>query len=134
MHIIYSRLNYKEMLKDDGYSNSEIDYALEKCNLNWNDVAVQWAEEEVEYDIQHYDDSFMTREDLESGLLNNGFTSSEIEYVKKNSKIEWKYEALKCLKVNSDESTTKEEATNILNENGFTADEIEYALNECGIN
>jgi SOS response regulatory protein OraA/RecX len=130
----WTRDELMQWLKDDEFTDSEIDYAIENCNIDWNDAAVKWAEELIEYDIQHYEDCFVTRENLESSLLNNGFTSSEIEYVKKNAKIEWKYEALKCLKLNLDESITKEEATNILNESGFTADEIEYALNECGIN
>jgi hypothetical protein len=50
----------------------------------------------------------------------------------KNSNIEWKYEAVKCIESDSSE-LTKEEATNLLKEYGFTDDEIEYALNTCGI-
>jgi hypothetical protein len=75
----------------------------------------------------------MTRKHLESSLFNEGFTSSEIEYVKKNAKIEWKYEAVKCVNILGN-NTSKKEATEILKMHKFTDNEITYALNACGIN
>jgi SOS response regulatory protein OraA/RecX len=118
-----SKKEIRDQLKHDGYTDSQIQYAIENLVVDWNKEALDSAYSYLEL----FNDS---KKEIRDQLKHDGFTDSQIQYALSNVKANWNQEALKAaqtyIKLFND---TKEELRSQLKHDGFTDSEIEYALN-----
>ena len=70
-----SKSDYVNYMKDEGYTNSEIDYCLKKYKVDWNEQAEGQARA---YLSAAYGD--LSSEDLKGLLEGAGYTESQINY------------------------------------------------------
>ena len=83
-----SESSVRDYLDWDGYTSSEIEYAIKNCNVDWNEQAVKYAKKELSED-------FESKESLKSSLEGGGFTESQVEYALEACKdTDWNEQAL----------------------------------------
>lgn len=69
----FSESGLRDQLEFEGFSSSEIDYAIEHCGANWNEQCAECAQD-------YLDSMSMSRSELYDQLEYEGFTSSQIAY------------------------------------------------------
>lgn len=69
----FSESELRDQLEYEGFSSSEIDYAIEHCGANWNEQCAECAQD-------YLDSMSMSRSELHDQLEYEGFTSSQIAY------------------------------------------------------
>lgn len=69
----FSESGLRDQLEFEGFSSSEIDYAIEHCGANWNEQCTECAQD-------YLDSMSMSRSELYDQLEYEGFTSSQIAY------------------------------------------------------
>ena len=69
----FSESGLRDQLEYEGFSSSEIDYAIEHCGANWNEQCAECAQD-------YLDSMSMSRSELYDQLEYEGFTSSQIAY------------------------------------------------------
>lgn len=69
----FSKSGLKDQLEYEGYTESEIEYAVENCGANWKEQAALMAQEYLDY-------SSFSRQELIDQLEFEGFTSEQAEY------------------------------------------------------
>lgn len=69
----FSRSGLISQLEFEGYSTSEVEYAVDNVGANWNEQAAKKAEQYLKY-------SSFSRSGLLDQLLFEGFTQSQAEY------------------------------------------------------
>jgi SOS response regulatory protein OraA/RecX len=113
------------MSEDELFSDSEIKYAFDHRDVNWNEQALGCLKEKI--DQYPYSKKCIESELLESEL----FTESEVKYAFEHANIDWNEQALLAAKNEYliDESISKEQLINELEEMGFTKEQSEKAAN-----
>ena len=124
------RVNLREVLTKEGFSRTEIDYALSNANINWNKQAVKRAN----IYINTYKDKIV-RANLREVLNKEGFAETEVEYALNN--IDWNEQAVKRANIYIElynGSIDREKIKKYLTEiEGFAETEVEYALSQVGL-
>lgn len=69
----FSESGLRDQLEFEGFSSSEIDYAIEHCGANWNEQCAECAQD-------YLDSMSMSRSELYDQIEYEGFTSSQIAY------------------------------------------------------
>ena len=76
----------------DLFTESEAQYAIEHCNVDWKQSALAWANE-----YSGPDHLFVTPRILKEDLLMRSYTSDEVNYAITNCDIDWNERALHSL-------------------------------------
>ncbi len=124
----FSKADLEDQLLYHGFSQSEVDSAIRKCNANWNEQALIKAKSYLKM-------GGFSKEDLTEQLEYHEFLPSEINYAIANCNANWKQQALTKAKsyLKMDKTWTRSSLRRQLEYHGFTYEEIQYALNNCGI-
>lgn len=119
-------------LKEGGFCDNEISWALEHLSIDWS----KKAEETAFYYLE--DDDGFSRKQLKRMLMLEGFSDSIIQQVIELSKIDWCAQALKIINADvewskrSELSTTPNELKKeLIDDNGFSKEEAQYAVEHC---
>ncbi len=124
-----SRKYYIDRLTYKKFTQSEIDYALNKSGFDWNEEAKLYAQrissEKSEIEVRDY-------------LRNENFTEDNIEYAMENCGIDWNEQAFLFmsnyrhhLDPRSQYYVSKEEFIKIMvEEHKFTQEQAEYGINK----
>ena len=124
--LAFSKKGLKGQLEFEGYTDSEIDYAINNCDADWKKQALKSAK-------SYLDSLSFSKKGLIKQLEFEKFEDNEIEYAINNCNANWYEEAVECAKsyLNSS-SFSRDSLYNQLEFEDFEADEIEYALTEVG--
>lgn len=134
-----SKSDYLSYMKGKGYTDSEINYCLKQCNVDWNEQAEGQARAYLESAS-----SDLTSEELKNMLKNVGYTDFQINYalnaIENDKDISYEdtptsneqnalREASQYL--STSQHFSKSELKNQLKYEGYTDAESEYAVNNC---
>lgn len=123
----------------DAFSDTEADYAIENANVDWKEHALKkfndFLSNNPEY-IEFYTPANFNL-DLQF-LTDDGFTNTEISYVRQNHKIDWNANALAVIrkKISEYPPETTHYTPKGLKETtlfDFSDTQKEYAIKNCGI-
>ena len=119
-----SKKALKQQLEFDGYSNSEVQYALNNITANWSQEALDA--------VKDYLDIFdMSIKEIRSQLEFDGYTDNEIQYALANMNFNGRKEALDAAKDYIELfNMSKEDLREQLEFDGYTEEEIQYALDQ----
>lgn len=124
----YSKSKLTEELVRLGYDSNSIIEAIEKCDADWEEEALELAHKRL-------DSSYYSYESLYEQLKYQEFTEKEIEYALKKCGADWKKEALELAHKRLDDSAySYSRLYDQLIYGGFTEEESLYALENCGAN
>jgi SOS response regulatory protein OraA/RecX len=133
----FSKKGLKEQLEFEGFTSSEIQYALDNVKVDYNQQALKAAQKYLDSEYQNG----FSKEELRKQLEFEGFTSSEIQYALNNVKTDYKQQALKAAQgyLDSEYQTgfSKEGLIQQLKDEfgeEFTDEEIQYALSNVKVN
>ena len=117
---------------DKGYSVEDSEYAVNNCDINWNNQALLYIEH-----IDTEEGPYGPKSDYITALTDYDFTESQALYAIENYDINWYLHALSCLAhfvedLSGDLIPDKYECIEALEDWGFSKMEIEYALQEYG--
>ena len=82
----FSKSGLTEMLTYEGYSKTDIDYAIKQSNIDWNQQAKKSA-------IAYIKSMPFSKKGLTSQLRYDGFTKAQAKYGVKKCKANWKKQA-----------------------------------------
>ena len=118
----------RDQLEYEGFSSSEIDYAIKNCNADWKAQCLKKAKAYLS------SGSGFSEEGLKDQLEYEEFSSTEISYAIKNCGADWKDQCAKKAKayVKSNSKFTKSTLRSQLNYEGFTSSQIDYGLKAAG--
>ena len=123
----YSKGYLKDMLELDqeieGFSDDDIDWAVENCGADWYQQALEYTNETAE----NLGDS---KSEFESFLVYQEFSEAEAAYAIENCSVSWKKAACTALSdlIEYGDNYTERELREHMEEDGFTDDEIAYAF------
>lgn len=126
-----SRKESPRMLKDLGYSQEEVDYAISQ--ISWSEAALKCLNKTVEYEVLEQLEVFPL--ELRKSLTDFQFTSSEINYAMNNCYMSWNELAAhtaKCMYWFMPDLTSIQ-AKDKLVAGGYTEPQATYGINNCGI-
>ena len=110
----------------EGFSSSEIDYAIKNCGANWNEQALLKAKNYLEY-------SAFSESGLKDQLDYEGFSSSQVDYGVKNCGANWNEQAAKKAEDYMDTMDfSKQGLIDQLLFEGFTEAQAEYGAESVG--
>lgn len=125
----YAYEELKNQLIDDGYAEADIEWALEKYGIDWNEQAILSAKDYLE-------SSAFSEKGLIGQLTSDGYTQEQAEYGVANCGADWseqaKLDALDYLEY-EDVFNSVEAMTDQLKADEFTDEQIEYAIEQAGI-
>lgn len=123
----FSREGLINQLEYEGYTNSEVTYAVENCGADWNEQAVKSAK-------NYLNVSAFSRSGLIGQLEYEGFTSSQAEYGVANCGANWNEQAVRCAKAYLDIMTfSREGLIQQLEYEGFTHEQAVYGVEQNGL-
>lgn len=124
----FSEEGLRDQLDYEGFSSSEIDYAIRNCSADWKAQCLKKAKAYLSRG------SGFSEEGLEDQLEYEEFASTEISYAIKNCGADWNDQCAKKAKayVKSNSKFTKSSLRSQLNYEGFTSSQIDYGLKAAG--
>ena len=124
----FSEEGLRDQLDYEGFSSSEIDYAIKNCDADWKAQCLKKAKAYLN------SGSGFSEKSLEEQLEYEEFSSTEISYAIKNCGADWKDQCAKKAKayVKSNSKFTKSTLRSQLNYEGFTSSQIDYGLKAAG--
>ena len=131
-----SKQGSKKELADLGFTESEINYAMEHCTVDWKDHAKKRVENLLEWNSGYV----LSRDEMMQWLKDDEFTDSEIDYAIKNSNINWNEEAKKYLEEMVKETKSygwafsRKELRERMLDVKYTESEMIYAVEQCKLN
>ena len=121
----FSKSGLKDQLEYEGYTESEISYAINHLdNVNWKEQALLKAEDYLDY-------SAFSKSGLKDQLEYEGFTEKQAAYGVNNCSADWKEQAVLKAKDYMDYSSfSRSGLIDQLEYEGFTSEEAEYAVEQ----
>lgn len=120
----YSMQYYYTMLTTNKYTQDEIDYVLNKSNINWNEVAQKYAQ-----DISR---NGISEKIVSDYLREEGFSEENIEYA--TNKIDWYKQAYKAAQNIAQYNTrSRQDLIEQMESLYFTKEQAVYGVDKCGI-
>lgn len=119
-----SEQGFHEQLEAEGYSDEEIQYALNRLNPDYNKMAVRCAK-------SYYDSKYaMSAQGLYDALVDEweGFTSDQAQYAIDHLGVDYNKAALEKAKTYADGGMDADQIYSQLEYEQFTPDQIQYAI------
>nr|DAJ03148.1 MAG TPA: Host cell surface-exposed lipoprotein [Caudoviricetes sp.] len=119
-----SEKGFYEQLEAEGYSEEEIQYALNRLKPDYNKMAVRCAK-------GYYDSRYaMSAQGIYDELVDdwNGFTSEQAEYAVNHLGVDYNEAALEKAKIYAEEMDTIDQIYSQLEYEQFTPEQIQYAI------
>lgn len=120
-----SEKGFYEQLEAEGYTDEEIQYALNRLKPDYNKMAVRCAK-------GYYDSRYaMSAQGIYDELVDdwNGFTPEQAEYAVNHLDVDYNEAALEKAKIYADEDMDADQIYSQLEYEQFTSDQIQYAIN-----
>lgn len=119
-----SEKGFYEQLEAEGYTDEEIQYALNRLKPDYNKLAVRCAK-------SYYDSRYaMSAQGIYDELVDdwNGFTSEQAEYAVNNLGVDYNEASLEKAKIYAEEGMNVDQISSQLEYEQFTSDQIQYAI------
>jgi hypothetical protein len=128
LHYGVSEKEVTESLKNDDYTEDEIDYALEKVDPDWREQAAKSAK-------SYLDGSPMSKDGLIHQLEFAEFSEEDAKAGVEDLNVNWNKQAVKAAKeFMKNQDYSREDLVNTLTSGAdFTDDEAEYAADKVGL-
>src|SRR5699024_3182610 len=118
----YGPDSLRTLLESEGYSDGEINSALQDLEVNWPDQAAGMVEQLTDSEYGGYSES-----GLRESLQYSGFESSQIDDAVNNADIDYNEQAVKALESyqRTFDDSSEEETRNYMEFSGFSTEQID---------